>query len=379
MDVQRARTSSPPRPHLGSDDGLRLRAHSRDDAADVFAQGNDPAMQRWTSVPVPYEMEHALAFLDGLGEAWDAGRSYAFAIEHGGRYAGSIDLRPDGAGAAEVGFGLASWARGQKVMSRSLRLVVPWGFQALDLDVVHWRAEVGNWPSRRVAWSVGFRYDGQVRAMLPAARPHPASRRRDAWVASLLRGEPMEPATRWLSPPLLVTANAVLRAYRAEDADRVVEACADPASQRWLPMLPSPYTLQDAHAHLADIAEAHASGRRITWAVCDAGSAALMGEVSLFRLEERSGRCEIGYWAHPQARRRRITTNAVRAVVDHALTATRNGGLGLRGVVLRAADGNEASIGVAKAAGFRAAGRDSRAENLRNGAVVDLLRFEAVA
>jgi RimJ/RimL family protein N-acetyltransferase len=43
-----------------------------------------------------------------------------FAIAYGGRFAGSVDLRFDGIGGAEVGFGLAPWARGKGVMTRAL-------------------------------------------------------------------------------------------------------------------------------------------------------------------------------------------------------------------------------------------------------------------
>ena len=56
-----------------------------------------------------------------------------------------------------------------------------------------WRAVVGNWPSRRVAWRAGFRIEGTLRAELV----HRDRVRRDAWVGTLLRGDPRAPNEPW--------------------------------------------------------------------------------------------------------------------------------------------------------------------------------------
>lgn len=40
----------------------------------------------------------------------------------------------------------------------------------------------------------------------------------------------------------------LLRPWREEDADAVFEACQDPEIPRWMPMIPRPYTLEDARA-----------------------------------------------------------------------------------------------------------------------------------
>jgi RimJ/RimL family protein N-acetyltransferase len=109
-----------------------------------------------------------------------------FAIAYDGRFAGSVDLRFDGIGGAEVGFGLAPWARGNGVMTRALRLVLAWGFGLPGINVVYWRAQVGNWASRRVAGRCGFRMEGTVRGLLEQR-----GERRDGWIGSLRRGEPL--------------------------------------------------------------------------------------------------------------------------------------------------------------------------------------------
>jgi RimJ/RimL family protein N-acetyltransferase len=173
----------PPAPELTVGPDLTLRCPVSDDVDGLVAQCRDPEFQRWSTVPVPYVETDAQAFLIRVAEGWQA-HVATFAIVHEGRFAGSADLRFDGVGGAEVGFGLGPWARGQGIMSRALRRVLVWGFELPDVEVVHWNAQVGNWPSRRVAGRCGFRMEGAVRGLLEQR-----GERRDGWIGSLRRGD----------------------------------------------------------------------------------------------------------------------------------------------------------------------------------------------
>ena len=179
------RVRLPAAPVLTDGPDLVLRLPLRSDLDDIVAQCRDPEFQRWTTVPVPYRHSDAREFLKRVAEGWRANVA-RFAIAHQDRFAGSVDLRFDGIGGAEVGFGLAPWARGMGVMTRALRLAVAWGFELPDLEVVYWRAQVGNWASRRVAGRCGFRMEGTVRGLLEQRGV-----RRDGWIGSLRRGEPL--------------------------------------------------------------------------------------------------------------------------------------------------------------------------------------------
>jgi RimJ/RimL family protein N-acetyltransferase len=328
-------------------------------------------MQRWTTIPVPYERHHAEEWLASRPGDWARGRYLAFAVEVEGRFAGSVDLRPDGSRGAALGYGLAPWARGRGVAVRALQLLLPWGFDA-GLDVVHWSAVAGNWPSRRVAWTVGFRVEGLVRGLLELREE-----RVDAWIGSLRREDPLRPAHLWADPPVLDGDGVRLRPHRPDDVHRMVEACSDPQTRHWLAQLPLPYTVQDAKAHLEQMAEDGAAGRALSWAVADPADDGLVGEIAMFGLgRSRPRTCEIGYWTHPRARGRRLTTAAVRLAARHVLVPQEDGGLGLDRVLLRVAEGNTASRRVALRAGFRPTGRDRKAELLRDGTVCDLLRFD---
>jgi len=361
-------------------DPVTLRRHRPEDVEPCLQMCTDPDMQRWTTVPVPYARADAEYFVGtAMPRGWAEGTEWGFAVEahdddDAARFAGNLGLRPNGAGAAEVAFALAPWARGRGVMSRAVRLLLRWGFEERDLHVVHWRAHVGNWPSRRVAWATGFRVEGTVRGLL-AAR----GQLHDSWIGSIVRGEPLEAATRWLDVPELRGAGVVLRRWREDDVPRVAEACADPESQTWLPLLPSPYTLADAQWYVGSREEEHARGTGLYWCVATAGDDRCIGSIALMGLAGEAPAPEIGYWTHPDARGRGVMTEATRLVLRHAAVDLEEGGLGLPRVSLRAAAGNAASNAVAVAAGMTRTGLARGAERLRDGRVVDFVLYDVLA
>jgi RimJ/RimL family protein N-acetyltransferase len=179
------RVHLPTAPRLTDGPDLMLRLPLPGDVDDIIAHCRDPEFQRWTTVPVPYHESDAQDFLKRVAEGW-RGNVAGFAIEYGHRFGGGMDLRFDGVGGAEVGFGLAPWARRKGVMTRALRLVLAWGFELPEIAVVYWRAQVGNWASRRVAIRCGFRMEGTVPDLLEQR-----GERRDGWIGSLRRGEPL--------------------------------------------------------------------------------------------------------------------------------------------------------------------------------------------
>ncbi|WP_369054226.1 GNAT family N-acetyltransferase [Kineococcus terrestris] len=177
---------TPPLPAdpLLTDGDVLLRRHRDADLDGVLAQGSDPVTQRWVPVPVPYGPQQARDYLAAVRADHGAGRALALAVEVGGRFAGSVDLRLEGAGWAEVGYGLAPWARGRGVGVRALRLLLVWAFDEAGLTGVHWRALVGNEASRRTARACGVRVEGTVRGLLDHR-----GERRDGWIGSVLAGE----------------------------------------------------------------------------------------------------------------------------------------------------------------------------------------------
>ncbi|MEJ5914145.1 GNAT family N-acetyltransferase [Pseudokineococcus sp. 1T1Z-3] len=342
-------------PVLAVREGVRLRAFGDDDAGPVVAMAAEEAFTRWTSVPLGYGREDAEAFMRRVSAGWARGQDLTWALEVDGRLAGSVSLRPEADGGVGLGYGLAAAHRGRGVMSAALRTVLPWA-AARGAAVVRWQAHVGNWPSRRVAWACGVAVEGTVRR-----RDDQRGELRDCWVGTWCPGDPTTPVQPWLEVPRvevpLVTGDVVLRPWADEDATRVVEACTDPTTRRWLPSLPAPYGVEEASAYVESTRLAAAEGRAVGWCAADARSGAALASLQVFGLEG-SRPAEIGYWAHPDARGRGVVTTAVRAAARHALLPTDVGGLGLPAVLVRAEPANVASVAVARRAGLAPAGWD---------------------
>jgi RimJ/RimL family protein N-acetyltransferase len=373
-------TALPTKAPTLTDGVVTLRAHRPDDVDAVFEQCQDPEMQRWTTIPVPYERGHADFFVsESMPLGWqNPSGTKGFAIEAiddgQPRFAGTIDVRPDGQAGVEIGFGLGAWARGHGVGSRAVRLAVGWAFEAMPIDVALWRAAVGNWPSRRLAWACGFRIEGPVRALLEAR-----GRRQDAWTGSLRRDEPMTPSRPWLVAPRVEGRRVVLRPWRDEDVPRVVEACSDPVSRRWLPELPSPYGPEEAAAYLLSQRTLLAEGGGVCWSLADPADDRCVGALAIFKLDRAGHEAEIGYWTHPDARGQGVMTEAVQLAVRHAVVPAEDGGLGLPRLGLRAATGNLASRRVAERAGFRPIGVERQVDPQPDGTTDDLLSCDLLA
>ncbi|WP_164519748.1 GNAT family N-acetyltransferase [Nocardioides ferulae] len=352
-----------------TDGVVTLRPPSLAFARGSYEQCQDPLSQRWTRVPVPYSMADAESYLgEVLPRGWAEDREWSFVLEHEGRYGGLMSLRNEGDGLAEVAYGSHPTVRGTGAVERGLRLLLEWGFAERDLHTVLWRANRGNWASRKVAWRLGFTVEGTVRSWL-AQR----GELRDGWVGTLLRDDPREPRTPWLSVPLLEGEGLRLRAIGAGDAERIQQACSEERTQRWLGQLPSPYSLDDAHTYIESRTQQLAEGTGVTWAVTE-GDDAILGTIGWFDWQP-GVQCEIGYWTHPDARGRGVMSRAMRLVTGHVV-----GELGVRRVTAYAAVDNTASRHVIESAGFRQFGVERLGANVREGradlALYDLLADE---
>ncbi|MDQ4038260.1 MAG: GNAT family N-acetyltransferase [Actinomycetota bacterium] len=359
---------------------IRLRAHRGADRDSIVEMCRDPVSRRWTSnLPDPYELTHAESFLHELVAAgWRSGTARGWAIDvlHSSgtaRYAGNVDVR--GGPAADIGFLLHPWARGQGIMSGAVRLALRWCFAEAAVELVTWTAQVGNVASRRVAWACGFTFHGTMPRVLRAAGPVV-----DAWVGTVVAGNDLRPKTRWLTPAVLSGARTRLRPFTDADIQRIVEACSDARTRHWLATLPSPYTQEAARSYLDSMPAHESVAHRVAWCIADPLTDRLLANIAIFDLGGDDPSCgEIGYWTHPEARGRGVMTEALGLVADHALTPVAGGGLGLRRLQLLAAAGNAASAHIARSAGFVEVGRERQAELLGDGSYDDLLTFDLLA
>ncbi|GAA3408825.1 GNAT family N-acetyltransferase [Streptosporangium vulgare] len=158
----------------------------------------------------------------------------------------------------------------------------------------------------------------------------------------------------------------VLRPLAPADAEAIVRACADPEIVRFLPLIPVPYTLDDALQYLEHTRQEWQGGGA-PFAIADAGTGEWLGNMGL--MARPRGMTEIGYLVAPWARGRGVATAAAAALTRWGF------GHGVKRVELFAGVENLASQRVALAAGFHREGVRRGAEEQRDGTRRDLVAF----
>jgi RimJ/RimL family protein N-acetyltransferase len=360
--------------------GLLLRPWRPEDAEDVHRACQDPDIQRWTTVPAPYRLEHAIDFVTKIApQAWATGTGAPFAVCDAatGELVGSCGLVTVDPllRSAELGYWTAPWARGRGVAVRATRAVCRWAFAERGLRRIIWQAEVGNQASRLVALRAGFLVEGRLRL----AQPHPRGGP-DGWVGSLLPPDlggvptgnvasmadddtpdagPAGPgslaarhAAVFGSPQPILFARASdgtelrLRPFGEADLDPVVRACRDPEIIRWT-TVPDPYQRSDAeffvHEHGPTVWR---RGTGALFAIADESDAYCgVMELRLSPGDPQVG--NLGFMVAPQARGRGYCPTAVTAVCAWGFTALR-----MARIEWRANVGNTASRRAVEKAGF---------------------------
>ena len=152
-----------------------------------------------------------------------------------------------------------------------------------------------------------------------------------------------------LSPPNppLTDGVVALRPLRAEDAPDITAACQDLEIQRWVPIIPVPYTEADARRFILMTLQAWHDGTGYEYAIADAATDRYIGTIGI-HLGPSPRRHAVGYLVSPQARRHGFATRALRLIVRWAFEQ-----LDVERLALWTLPGNQASQAVADKAGFR--------------------------
>lgn len=135
-----------------------------EEAAAIMA---DPAVLRFTRIPVPTPPGFPLTFLGLYEQGRRDGTREAFAIVDGAGSLLGIAVAPriDRAGrTAELGYVVAPAARGRGVATRALRLLTEWGFGEVGALRLELLIGVENEPSKRVAARCGYVREGVLRS-----------------------------------------------------------------------------------------------------------------------------------------------------------------------------------------------------------------------
>ena len=148
-----------PDPEL-ADDAIRLRPPTDADVGAITAACQDPDIQHFTFVPVPYTEDDARAWIaDAPAVRAEGSAMNLLAVDRDDdAVLGAVGLlRPDwSARSIEVGYWVAPWARGRGVATRAVRLLAPWALTTLRLARVALDIDAPNAASRAVARRAGF-------------------------------------------------------------------------------------------------------------------------------------------------------------------------------------------------------------------------------
>ena len=195
---------------------LVLSVPTGDDIDRITEICQEADIQEWTSIARGYQRSDAEAFVEQIvAKGWSEGRELTWAVREAGDDGASSTLvgmlgitlsGPEKARTGEIGYWLTAAARGRGAMTRAVAALIDMAFDPngpLSLSALRWRCDihdssrgpVPNWASWKVAWSLGFQREGQVRRFLLND-----GRLRDGWIASLLPDDPREPQAPWDGP-----------------------------------------------------------------------------------------------------------------------------------------------------------------------------------
>jgi len=128
-----------------------------------------------------------------------------------------------------------------------------------------------------------------------------------------------------------------LRRFTLDDVPAITRACQDPEILRWIPVIPRPYTDEDARSFVTAEDLGH------QFAIVEQGE--LIGSIGMRVNQFATG--HIGYWCAKEARGRGLTSRALRLVARFGLEE-----LGLGRLELITDPDNLASQRVAEKVGF---------------------------
>jgi RimJ/RimL family protein N-acetyltransferase len=136
----------------------------------------------------------------------------------------------------------------------------------------------------------------------------------------------------------------VLRPWTEDDVDAMVAGCNDPDVARWIPTIPSPYTMQDALAFI------RGEVRPDQQALAIELDGRVVGGIGM-GLNSHDYRATMGYWIAASDRGQGVCTRALRLLSRHALDD-----LDVQRVQLITDPDNVASQRVAQKVGFQREG-----------------------
>lgn len=163
---------------------LLLRPYGFEDVADVFAYAADEEWSRFLTIPRPYRLRDAEAYVaQAVLRDWAVQPLFSIVLD--GRNVGSVGVRVNSQHRlGELGWGLARKHWGNGLIPEAAAAVIDWAFPAFELDKVCAQADARNTQSHRVMEKLGMTREACFRQH----RLHRGERVDEVWYG-LLREE----------------------------------------------------------------------------------------------------------------------------------------------------------------------------------------------
>lgn len=329
---------------------LVLRPFSREDAPAVAAAGNDPEIRRWLPFPDPFDLAAAEeAVAEGAHREQQSGNGYTLAAEdrETGRLVGSFGLhhvpRP---GRAEIGYWLASWARGRGYATEATRRIAAHGFEALLLPRIMIRTSADNIPSQWVAARAGFRVEGLLRG-----GEQYAGGRRDMVVYGRTAEDSGDPVLPFPLPVDVTDGVLALRPLDGRDVEAVYRTVSDPLAQRRLPWPDPEISERRARDIVVRAGRTWLDGTMAKFVAVEVATGRVVGDVLVRPEWGGTSQAMLGWSVLPEYRGRGYAKRTVRLAMRWAF-----GQAGYERLIAGVEPDNAASLKVAEAVGLRREG-----------------------
>ncbi len=146
---------------------INLRKLKKSDAESLYLNANDYDIAKFTTLPHPYKLEHALSFIKSTHRKIRKKSAFELGIEFKktGKVIGMASLsniHPTDRN-AELGYWLGKnfWRRG--LMSEAVSLILSFGFNELKLVRIYAKVLNKNIASANLLKKFGFKYEGTMR------------------------------------------------------------------------------------------------------------------------------------------------------------------------------------------------------------------------
>ena len=138
---------------------LLIKTPEVDDKFELTQLINDKDVIKWLSeIPFPYTLDHAEEFIERSQKDALKLESYNFVIFQDKKLIGGIGLSEFNNKSCQVGYWLGQQYWGNGFATETLKSILDFGFEQLNLEEIYAAYKIGNEGSKKVLMKCGFEF-----------------------------------------------------------------------------------------------------------------------------------------------------------------------------------------------------------------------------